>query len=334
MTMELLDRMTTEADRAAQPTLELVVARRTQVSPRIVALELATGDGSPLPAWEPGAHVTVHLPGGLDRQYSLCGDPDDVGTYRIAILREDDGRGGSIAMHGLAEGDRIDVTLPRNTFPLEDAATYLLVAGGIGVTPLIPMAWRLAREGKDFRVVFAVRNAADAELARMLPDAAELDLRISGDGDRVDLPGLLTALPVGTAVYACGPSRMLDEVASWNFELRRRGGAVHVERFEASAETLAGIHVAGDTAFTVTFARSGDSVTVGATDTIMECARRLGKVVASSCEEGYCGTCETDVVSGTPDHRDDFLSDDERASGETMMICVSRSAGDDLVLDL
>lgn len=334
MTMELLDRMTTEADRAASPHLALVVARRTQISPRIVALELASGDGTPLPEWEPGAHITLHLPDGIERQYSLCGDPDDLGSYRIAVLREEDGRGGSLRVHALAEGDGIEITGPRNTFPLEESAQYLLLAGGIGLTPLIPMAWRLAREGKRFRVVFAARSAGDAELARLLPEEGEVEVRVSADGDRVDLASLLRSVPEGTAVYACGPSRMLDETASWGFELRRCGGAVHVERFEASAETLAGIHLAGDTTFSVTFARTGDRVSVSGAETILECARRLGKVVESSCEEGYCGTCETGVISGVPDHRDDFLTDDERAAGETMMICVSRSAGGDLVLDL
>src|SRR5690606_19073369 len=121
MTMELLDRMTTEAERAAQPSLTMVVSRRAQISPRIVALDLVPDGGATLPAWEPGAHIVVHLPGGLERQYSLCGDPDDIGSYRIASLREDDGRGGSIAMHALVEGDTVDVTLPRNTFPLEDS---------------------------------------------------------------------------------------------------------------------------------------------------------------------------------------------------------------------
>jgi ferredoxin-NADP reductase len=334
MTMELLDRMTTEAERAAQPRLTVRVAQRNRLSSRIVALDLVSGDGAALPAWEPGAHIIAHLPGGLERQYSLCGDPDDLGTYRVAILREDGGRGGSVAMHALTEGDALDITLARNTFPLEESGTYLLLAGGIGITPLIPMAWRLARQKRDFRVVFAVRDPDDAGLAQMLPSQAGIDIRVSGRDARIDLPALLTSLPANTGVYACGPSRMLDEVASWGFELRRRGSDVHVERFEASAETLAGIHAEGDGAFTVTFARSDDTVTVGATETIMECARRLGKVIESSCEEGYCGTCETDVISGTPDHRDDFLSDDERASGETMMICVSRAAGGKLVLDL
>jgi ferredoxin-NADP reductase len=236
-------------------------------------------------------------------------------------------------MHALAEGESIEITGPRNTFPLEEAGAHLLVAGGIGLTPLIPMAWRLTREGKDVRVVFAARTAADAELARLLPGGGH-EVRISERGERVDIANLLRSAPSGTAVYACGPSGMLDEVASWGFDLRRRGSEVHLERFEASAETLAGIHAASDTSFSVTFARTGDTVNVGSNETILECARRLGKVVESSCEEGYCGTCETGVVSGVPDHRDDFLTDDERAGGETMMICVSRSAGGDLVLDL
>lgn len=308
------------------------IIRREELTPRVVLLDLAAAGGEPLRAGTAGAHVTLHLPSGLARQYSLCALRDDA--YRIAVLREVDGRGGSVETHGLPVGTELELSGPRNSFPLAEAPRHLLVAGGIGITPLAAMAHELQDRGEPYRVVLAIRDLTDAPLARLLPVGCDVEVHVSGEGSRLDLGALLSRVDAGTAVYVCGPAPMLAEASSWSFALQRSGSSLHVEHFEASEDTLAGIHVPGDQPFRVTFARSGDDVTVEAGTSILAAARELGKVVDSSCEEGYCGTCETRVLSGTPDHRDDFLTPEEQESNETMMICVSRCASGDLVLDL
>lgn len=317
----------------AAATMRLRVARRDELTSRVAQLELVPAEADEvLPQWSAGAHVTLHLPSGLLRQYSLCGDPRDGERYRIAVLREEHGRGGSIEAHRLREGDVLDVGEPRNSFPLVEADEHVLVAGGIGITPIAAMAWELHHRSVPFRVVLAVRSMDDAVLTRLLPQGC--DVEIHTPANPLELAALLADVPSRAAVQVCGPTRMLDEAQSWSFALQRRGASVHVERFEASAATLAGIHVTGDQPFAVTFARSQDTVTVDPGSTILAEARKLGKLVDSSCEEGYCGTCETRVLAGVPDHRDDFLTPEEQAAGETMMICVSRCTGEDLVLDL
>jgi len=196
------------------------------------------------------------------------------------------------------------------------------------------MAHDLQTKGEPFRVVLAIRSIDDAPLLQLLPLGCDVEVHVSSDGDRLDLAGLLSGVAPGTAVYACGPRSMLAEAASWSFALQRAGASLQLEHFEASEDTVAAQHSDSDRPFRVTFARSGDHVTIEPGTTILAAARRAGKVVESSCEEGYCGTCETRILSGTPDHRDDFLTPEERDSNETMMICVSRCSGGELVLDL
>jgi ferredoxin-NADP reductase len=302
----------------------VVVARRDEAAD-VVGLELALPSGGALPTWTPGAHIDVELPGGLTRQYSLCGDPADHDRWRIGVLREADGRGGSrwIADE-LTEGTTLRVRGPRNNFPLQRADRYVFVAGGIGITPLLPMIRAVTAIGADWVLHYGGRTRASmaflGELARF--------------GDRVrvyphDEVGLLDLEAVladrSAVVYCCGPTGLIDAL-----EARCPAGMLRVERF-----TAAGVVVDGpDAPFEVVCERSGVTVEVPPGTSVLRAVEDAGIGVLSSCTEGICGTCETTVLEGEPDHRDSLLTADEKAAGDTMLICVSRCHGSRLVLDL
>jgi ferredoxin-NADP reductase len=291
--------------------IEVVVADKTAVADGVVALTLC---GDSLPAWTPGAHVDLELRPDLVRQYSLCGPVEDRSAWRVAVLREQDGRGGSAYVHDvLAVGDRVRVSAPRNTFPLVPAPRYLFIAGGIGITPLLPMIE--AVRDADWRLLYGGRTR---ESMAFLPELAEY-------GDRVHTRagGLLDLSEVDdeAQVYCCGPEPLLAAV-----EERCDPARLHVERF--TPRPVAGAP------FEVELASSGRVLPVPGDRSILSVLLDAGVQVLSSCQEGTCGTCETDVLDGTPEHHDSLLTDEERAAGETMMICVSRSAGGRLVLDL
>jgi ferredoxin-NADP reductase len=302
----------------------VVVARRDEAA-GVVGLELALPSGGALPAWTPGAHIDVELPGGLTRQYSLCGDPADRGRWRIGVLREADGRGGSrwIADEVTA-GTTLRVRGPRNNFPLGPADRYVFVAGGIGITPLLPMIREVAARGADWELHYGGRSRASMAFL------AEL----AGHGDRVrvypqDEVGLLDlgAVPaeLGTVVYCCGPTGLIEAL-----EARCPAGTLRVERFTAAPVVVEG----PDSSFEVVCERSGVTVTVDPGTSVLAAVEDAGIGVLSSCTEGICGTCETTVLEGEPDHRDSLLSEDEKAAGDIMLICVSRCRGARLVLDL
>ena len=314
---------------APVPDLTATIAARTDVGD-VAVLELDPMPGHVLPAWEAGAHVDVILPGDLVRQYSLCGDPASD-RWRIAVLREDDGRGGSAALHQIAgPGATLALAGPRNHFRFAPAhgAPILLVAGGIGVTPLLPMATAAARAGADYTFHVAGHDGRLPFLAEL--DAAHgerLRVHLSERGERLDVRGVLAAAPARTVVYCCGPRRLIDEVEEVGDEL---GLAVHVERFEA-----ADLHEpAWSGEFEVEFASSGVTATVPPERTILEVAEENGIFVLSSCQEGTCGTCETTVLEGAVDHRDSILTPAEREGGDLMFVCVSRALGPRLVVDL
>jgi len=289
--------------------IEVVVTGKAAVADGVVALTLG---GASLPSWTPGAHIDVELRPDLVRQYSLCGAPS--AEWRIGVLREPDGRGGSAYVHdSLAVGDVVRVSLPRNTFPLVPAARYLFIAGGIGITPLLPMIASAAASGADWRLRYGGRSAASMAF---LPELAAYGDRVCARPGLIDLSGL-----DGAEVYCCGPEPLLAAVES-----RCDPARLHVERFTPRP-------VSGSS-FEVELARSGRTVTVPADRSILSTLLDAGVQVLSSCQEGTCGTCETEVLAGTPEHHDSLLTEEERAAGETMMICVSRSAGGRLVLDL
>ncbi|MEV1061864.1 PDR/VanB family oxidoreductase [Streptomyces sp. NPDC050263] len=305
---------------------ELVVDRREFAANGVLALTLRHPLGEPLPAWEPGAHIDVVLGPGLERQYSLCGDPADRAVWRIAVLREPAGRGGSAHVHEqVRQGDKVRVRGPRNHFALRPAPGYRFVAGGIGITPMLPMLAAAEAAGAEWSLLYGGRTRASMAFTEEL----------AGYGDRVtvapqdetgllDLGSVLGTMPEGTLVYCCGPGPLLDAV-----EERCPAGALHVERFQAK-EQPAG----EDGEFEVELAQSGHTLTVAPGVSVLDTVRAAGVEVLYSCAEGTCGTCETDVLEGEPEHRDSVLSPEEREAGETMMICVSRCRGKKLVLDL
>ncbi|PGH51994.1 PDR/VanB family oxidoreductase [Streptomyces sp. Ru87] len=312
---------------------ELTVARRETAAEEVAVLTLRHPAGAALPPWEPGAHIDLDLGGGRVRQYSLCGDPADPSRWRIAVLREPAGRGGSAHVHDrLTEGSTVRVRGPRNHFPFAPVpgGRCLFVAGGIGITPLLPMAAAADAAGADWRLLYGGRGRASMafldELARY---GDRVSVRPQDEYGLLDLDAWLAEPREGTLVYACGPEPLLAAVeercaASWP------AGALRTERFhprEQGEPARAG-------AFEVELARSGKTVTVPPDRSVLQAVEEAGVTVLSSCQEGTCGTCETNVLEGEPDHRDSLLTEDERAAGETMMICVSRSRGPRLVLDL
>ncbi|WP_399892280.1 PDR/VanB family oxidoreductase [Streptomyces sp. BBFR51] len=306
---------------------ELVVERRESVAEGVLVLDLRHPLGEPLPAWEPGAHIDVVLGPDLERQYSLCGDPADRKVWRIAVLREATGRGGSAYVHGeLRIGDKVRVRGPRNRFRLEPAARYRFVAGGIGITPLLPMLAAAEEAGARWSLLYGGRTRNSMAFAGELERYGDrVTFAPEDEAGLLDLASVLDDVPEGTLVYCCGPGPLLDAV-----EARCPAGILRVERFSPGEVTDGG----PDTEFEVALARSGRTVTVPPGVSVLDAVREAGVEVLYSCTEGTCGTCETEVVEGEPDHRDSVLTEQERAAGETMLICVSRCRGRRLVLDL
>ncbi|MFD8232241.1 PDR/VanB family oxidoreductase [Streptomyces sp. NPDC059696] len=305
---------------------ELVVERREFAADGVLAMTLRHPLGEPLPAWEPGAHVDVVPAPGLERQYSLCGDPADRSAWRIAVLRENPGRGGSAHVHEhVREGAEVRVRGPRNTFRLEPASRYRFVAGGIGITPILPMLAAAEAAGADWSLLYGGRSRGSMAFAEELARYGDrVTIAPEDESGLLDLPSVLDDLPEGTLVYCCGPGPLLDAV-----EARCPSAALRLERFRPKER-----ETGAATAFEVELARSGTTLTVAPDVSVLDAVRAAGVEVLFSCTEGTCGTCETDVLDGEPDHRDSVLTDDERAAGDTMMICVSRCRGKRLVLDL
>ncbi|WP_436697647.1 cytochrome P450/oxidoreductase [Nocardioides sp. BYT-33-1] len=303
----------------------------------VLAITVRATDGRALPRWQPGAHLEVRLPSGRLRQYSLCGALDDRSSYRFAVLRERAGRGGSEELHDVAvAGRELTVRGPRNHFPLVDADGHLLIAGGIGVTPILAMARSLAARGRPARVVYGGRSRATMAFADELTALPGIDVQLVPQDEHglPDLRAAVAATPPGTAVYCCGPGAMIAEVQRICDELGRRAD-LHIERFAASDEMEARLtSTEGNTPFRAELRRSGVTVDVPVDKRLIEVVREAVPGIAYDCEKGFCGSCETRVLEGTPDHRDEVLSETEQAAGRSMMICVSRSCTPTLVLDL
>lgn len=316
--------------------LRLIVSRRRLAADGVVVLELRDRKGMELPAWAPGAHTDVMLPGGLVRQYSLSGDPQDQAMWRIGVLREPKSRGGSAAVHDLLlEGTEVDVRGPRNNFELVASPRYVFVAGGIGITPILPMIVAASRAGATWELHYGGRSRSSM---------AFLDELAAADGDggsrvvlypqdevgRIDLDRALGSVTPNTQLYCCGPEPLLMAVEERTDSAGWPSGSLHVERFAPKDQG----EPASSGSFEVELAFSGRTVTVTPDQTVLEAVEAAGVWVLSSCKEGTCGTCETQVIEGEVDHRDSLLTPEERAANKTMYICVSRAACPRLVLDL
>jgi ferredoxin-NADP reductase len=293
------------------------------------SLVLVDAAGGELPAWEPGAHIDLIAGPDLIRQYSLCGDPADRRRWQIAVLLEPDGRGGSRWVHeALAAGDEVTVQGPRNNFPLVDSGSYLFIAGGIGITPLLPMVEALAARGSEWELLYGGRRESSmAFRARLATHGGRVVVSPEDEAGLLDLAGLLGEPREGAAIYCCGPEPLIEavEAASAHWP----GRSLNVERFHARPGALEG----ENHAFEVVLDSTGQTIQVGADESIVEALDAAGVDVPTSCREGTCGTCETEVLEGEVDHRDSFLGPAERDLG-TMMICCSRAKNKRLVLDL
>ncbi|WP_425303269.1 PDR/VanB family oxidoreductase [Nocardia wallacei] len=298
--------------------IELAVAAVERRATDVVSLELRSPDGSPLPTWRPGAHLDLFLPSGRQRQYSLCGDPVDRFRYRIAV-RLIPGGGGSREVHEvLKAGDRVRVRGPRNAFALVDAPSYLFIAGGIGITPILPMVKAAKARG---HLVYTGRSRETMPFLDELPGA---DVRPDDECGPPDVPALISLAKPGAAVYVCGPPPMLAAAQRCLFDLNPTG-SLHTERFSAPP-------VVDGKEFDLRLAHSGKTIRVGADETALTAIHRELPDVAYSCRQGYCGTCEVRVLAGAVDHRDHTLTDQARR--DRMLVCVSRAAWDELVVDL
>lgn len=316
------------------PSLKVVIARRKTEADGIISLELRSTSGSSLPRFDAGSHVDVFVAPDIIRQYSLSSDPAEHDHYRLAILLEPNSRGGSSEIHrSFAEDKIISISAPRNNFPLmEGAGKSILIGGGIGITPLLAMAYRLADLGRVFELHYCARTRSRAAFADEIARSA-FSSRVAfhyDDGAPEQLFSIESCLArpdADTHVYICGPQGFMDHVIAG---ARSHGWAadhIHVEYFSAEISTE------GD-AFTVVAARSGKSVEVPSGTTIADALQGIGIDVLLSCQEGVCGTCLTNVLDGTPDHRDLVQSDEEKKENRQITVCCSRSKSKTLVLDI
>lgn len=318
------------------PTLSVRVARKQQEAVDICTFELVAVDHGSLPAFSAGSHVDVHLPGGLTRQYSLCNDPKESHRYLIGVLRDPASRGGSQAMHDqVAEGQVLQISAPNNHFPLaHEASRHLLLAGGIGVTPILCMAERLANTGADFEMHYCTRS----------PERTAFHQRIAGadfaskvhfhfdDGaaeQKLDIAALLATPASGVHLYVCGPKGFMDAVLNTAREQGWPEAQLHYEFFAGTV-----IHSDSDASFEVQLASSGKIVVVPSDKTVVQALTEAGVDVQVSCEQGVCGTCLTRVIAGIPDHKDMYLTPEEQAANDQFTPCCSRSRTPRLVLDL
>lgn len=315
----------------APSSLALTVTEAKTAAENVLALTLRCADGQPLPEWQPGAHIDVHLGNGLTRQYSLCGDPDNLDEWQIAVLKDAAGRGGSLYVHDtLRTRSRLCVSGPRNNFSLVDADDYLFIAGGIGITPILPMMEAVSASGRPWRLIYGGRSR------RSMAFLDRLEVRPPGsvfivpqdECGLIDIEAVMGSVTPGTAVFCCGPPPLIDAVADGCSRARPQG--FYRELFAAPAP-------AGDESgcdFEVYLARSDCTITVGERVGLLDALESAGFKVTNSCRAGICGTCLLGVLGGVPDHQDHLLSDEQRDEGRVILPCVSRSKTKRLVLDL
>lgn len=311
--------------------MDLVVSSRGDIADGVIALTLEDPGGRDLPGWTPGAHIDLVLSETLTRQYSLYGDPSDRRRWQIAVLRDPASRGGSAYVHDhLHMGTNVEICGPRNHFELVATERYVFIAGGIGITPILPMVVEADRQGADWTLLYGGRRRASMAFCELLSEFAPRVLMCPQDeSGLLDLGSVLTQPRMDTLIYCCGPEPLMAAVearcADWP------AGSLHVERF---APVRSDNSNSVERAFQVRLERSGLTLEVPVGTSILEACLDAGVDVLSSCEEGTCGTCITRVLAGSPDHRDSVLSAAEREEGTAIAVCVSRSSTDQLVLDL
>ncbi|HWG02972.1 MAG TPA: PDR/VanB family oxidoreductase [Trebonia sp.] len=312
--------------------VRLRVSAADKVADGVLALTLEHPHGWRLPSWNPGAHVDLALGNGITRQYSLCGDRFDAFRYRVAVLREPAGRGGSAYVHDvLRPGDLVGLGGPRNNFDLVPSGRYRFVAGGIGITPILPMIAQADALGADWRLLYGGRSRGSmAFLDELAAYGERVIVRPQDEYGLLDLASVIDdCRPANTRLYCCGPAPLL--AAAESLCAGRPPGFLRAERFVAPAGSTG---PSRREPFEVELARTGRVVTVDPVVSVLDALARAGAPVLSSCQQGVCGTCEVPVLSGEVDHRDSLLDDDERVAGTCMFVCVSRARGDRLVLDI
>jgi ferredoxin-NADP reductase len=316
--------------------VDLEVRRRESSADGVVTLTLGDPSGADLPDWTPGAHIDLMMTPSLVRQYSLCGDTADRAEWRVGVLLDPDSRGGSQFVHDkLHEGSTVRVRGPRNHFPLVSSPRYHFIAGGIGITPMLPMIAVAEATGADWHLLYGGRQRSSMAFIEELErygDRASICPRDAQNGTnfRTNLGSVLSDAHEDTLVYCCGPEGLLSAVeeacSHWP------DGSLHIERF--SAKALDEPSPDALDSFEVECQRSGLTLTVPQDKSIYDICEEAGVDVLGSCMEGVCGTCECDIIEGEADHRDSVLNDAEKAANDTIMICVSRSRSERLVLDL
>ena len=311
--------------------IEVVVSDIVQETPTIKSFYLTKPDGTSIGHYSPGAHIDVVGPTAITRQYSLCGRPDSDSAYLFAVKREDNGRGGSEALHELKVGDKLKISEPRNLLKMDESASHhVLVAGGIGITPMLSLARYMDVRDISFELHYFARSEEEAAflplLTEKISDKLFAHLGVSREEQSKNLESMVEKSPEGTHLYVCGPAPFMDEVM--NIAGRKLPEeAIHFENFKP-AEPEEGLE---NTEFDVEL--DGETYHIPADRSIVEVLNEAGCAIDTSCEEGICGTCIMEVLSGTPEHRDSVLTMSEREAGETMAVCVSRTKDPKLVLE-
>ncbi|SFA96750.1 vanillate O-demethylase ferredoxin subunit [Collimonas sp. OK607] len=317
-------------------TLKVRVERKVVEADDICSYELVSADGAPLPAFGAGSHIDVHLRPGLVRQYSLCNPPHEQHRYLICVLRDPASRGGSQAMHDdIQAGMVLQISVPKNHFPIVEAERSLLLAGGIGVTPILCMAEALSAQGAAFEMHYCARapeRTAFRERIACSPYSGQVQFHYdSGDAaQKLDLPALLTGLDRQTHIYLCGPAGFIDHVLATTKAHDWPQGQVHLEYFGAAAAANDGT----DQAFDVRLASSGKVFSIPVGSTVLQVLTDAGVFIPASCEQGVCGTCLTRVLDGVPDHRDLYMTEAEQVVNDQFTPCCSRAKSAELLLDL
>ena len=314
--------------------LKVQVHKRQLQGDRVVVLDLIPVGNNTLPAFEAGAHVDIHIAPGLVRQYSLCGDPAKEALYRLGVLRDPASRGGSRGVYDrLVEGAEVQISAPRNLFPLaREASRSILIGGGIGITPMIAMAYALYAKNEDFELHYCGRSRSHSAFLDELRNAdfaerVHTHFDDEAPGQALDLDRVLDQAEAGVHIYTCGPSGFMAWVIGESLRHGYSDDHIHREYFQVEVD-------GSGKCFEVVAARSGKTVQVAEGQSILEALAGVGIKVEISCEQGICGTCLCNVLEGEPDHRDVYLTDDEKNANDQMLICCSRAKSKKLVLDI